>query len=165
LFANLLALALLVQQHADDVTTLTSSPDLPLEEPGRPVTPFTPFFRRELPSILRALFPRLQLRLGPPRLGPAVSFDDPPLLRKKGLLVAKLGYGLYLGLPQGGLPLPYGEMLVPRLRVAQDRGNAKLPGCKLGLRASFFFLPSTGISLEARAGQGWFAALSLIHRW
>jgi hypothetical protein len=165
LLANLLALAMLVQRHTDDVTSASAPEEVLVEAPAAPVTPFTPFFRREVPSLLRALFPRLQLRFAPAGLGAVRSLDDLPLLKKKGLLVARLAHGLYLNLPQGGPPLPYGEMLVPRLRVAQDRGSAKLPGCKLGLRASFFFLPNTGVTLEARIGQGWFAALSLVHRW
>jgi hypothetical protein len=159
LLANLLALALLVQQHAAEVT-VTSRPEVPLEDHS------TPFFRRELPAILRAVFPRLQSALAPPRLSPPVLLEDPaPFLKRKGLLVAKLLHGLYLTLPQGRPSLPYGEMMVPHLRIAQDRGNAKLPGSKLCLSASWYFLPSTGLSLEARVGQGWFAALSLIHRW
>jgi hypothetical protein len=159
LLANLLALALLMQHHADEVT-VTSAPEAPVEDRH------TPFFRRELPPFLRAIFPRLQTALTPPSLDPRPLLDDPvPFLKKKGLLVAKLAYGLYLELPHGGPALPFGEMLTPRVHVAQDRGTAKLPGSKLCLQASWYFLPSTGLSLEAHAGQGWFATLSFIHRW
>jgi hypothetical protein len=80
-----------------------------------------------------------------------------------GLLLARFGYGLYLG--------HAAEVLLYYDHRHDDyAGGAKLTGLgsgaagHAGLAAAWFFLPRWGVRLEAQAGAAYLGGLSLVHR-
>jgi hypothetical protein len=152
LLTKVLALALLVDQRGADVT-LTGAAKAWFEGLATLVPRLQPP-EREVPHRLQA-----------PGIGPSPArFKE--LGKPNGFLVAPLAYGLYLGrpLPRRGQLFTFGVER-DQVRIATKRGNAKLPGGCLGLQGTLYFTPQTGLTVETRVGNGWFAGLSLVHRW
>jgi hypothetical protein len=108
----------------------------------------------------------------------SVGFDErprftglppgPPQATQNGLLVGRIGYGLYLGRPQAP---PRGELFVycdrEQRRILDDPDPRNLPAYSrhnFGAVGTLFLRPGLGLQLNAEAGRSWFVGLSLIAR-
>lgn len=121
--------------------------------------------------------PTVALALRPPFLsgwsiGPAVRIRPwtPDSLRnlvtERGVRVASVGYGLYLGrpkLPKSVLTLYYDRTLERRWDGRPKLSDVPIGG-QFGLGATLFITPQVGVHVEASAGSRWFVGASLVIR-
>jgi hypothetical protein len=96
-----------------------------------------------------------------------IGFDAETLARpgarsgapSDGLLVARIGHGLYLG----HAPLPR-----PALFTYQEQMKAKPSlsptGVRIGIDGTLFFTPHLGLHFEVSGGGSWFGGLSFVYR-
>lgn len=116
-------------------------------------------------SALEASFARWSVGVGleGPLRGPPPAGPIGPRPTIYGLLVARVGYGFYLGRPK----VPRGELYVYYDRERQLFGEdpRTVPSYLrhgIGVEGTLFLTPRVGVHFDARLGTTWSAGLSLV---
>jgi len=111
-------------------------------------------------SALSSSFARWSLSIGlEAQTGTHIEPSAAPVSGGEGLLVARIGQGLYLGRP----PMPRAELFPYREYVAA-KPKLSPTGVQIGIEGTLFLTPCFGIHLNISGGGAMYGGLSLIYR-
>jgi hypothetical protein len=177
------------------VATPTAAATLTLR-PSRPTPPASPLFSAELfvdrplrdppdsarlgiggrldlghfAAALKSSFALWSISIGLQDRPPVTGLPaGPPHAMPNGLLVGRIGYGLYLGRPQapkgGELFVYYDRGQRRTLDRSDPRNVPAFARHNFGAVGTLFLSPGLGVQLNAEAGRSWSAGLALVGRW